>query len=78
MILEKNGERNSQFMWIRSLGIKFVKSTVKEYKKDQAKFIEENMNIKFLQYQKDFINTIMDEKIEEQKCINKLLQQEKI
>ena len=65
-------------MWIRSLGIKFVKSTVKEYKKDQAKFIEENMNIKFLQYQKDFINTIMDEKIEEQKCINKLLQQEKI
>lgn len=31
------------------------------------------MNIKFLQYQKDFINTIMDEKIEEQKCINKLL-----
>lgn len=73
MILEKmEKERNSQFMWIRSLGIKFVKSTVKEYKKDPAKFIEENMNIKLWQCQKDFINTIMDE-TEEQNCINKLL-----
>lgn len=45
---------------------------VKEYKKDPAKFIEENMNIKLLQYQKEFINRIMDE-TEEQKCINKLL-----
>lgn len=73
MILEKmEKEMNSQFMWIRSLGIKFVKTTVKEYKKDPAKFIEENMNIKLLQYQKDFINTIMDE-TEEQSCINKLL-----
>lgn len=65
-------ERNSQFMWIRSLGIKFVKSTVKEYKKDPAKFIEENMNIKLWQCQKDFINTIMDEN-GGAKCINKLL-----
>lgn len=50
-----------------------ARNMLKEYKEDPAKFIEENMNIKLFQYQKDFINTIMDEKMEEQECINKLL-----
>lgn len=45
---------------------------LKEYKKNPAKFIEECMGIRLLQYQREFINRIMDE-TEEQKCINKLL-----
>ena len=34
---------------------------LRKYKKDPAKFIEENMNIKLWQYQKDFINITIDE-----------------
>lgn len=45
---------------------------LKEYKEDPAKFIEECMEIRLLQYQREFINKIMDE-TEEQNCINKLL-----
>jgi hypothetical protein len=34
---------------------------LKEYRRNPAKFIEECMNIRFLQYQREFINRIIEE-----------------
>lgn len=34
---------------------------LKEYKRNPAKFIEECMNIRLLQYQREFINRIIEE-----------------